>query len=313
MKNTFVVSVPFTGLGLYGGFRGNRWLRNRIKIFKQFVIPSLENQTDKDFVLWVAWREEERTNKYVLGLESWLSHFTDLKFKFTYHGIPIYDDKYNDKEAQERLFSAIQYSAPELLDLIGECDEVYWLLQPSDDLYHKDTIKNIKESFKDKEIQAVSYIAGYLCNYHTKQVLEYDPNTNPPFCAMKFTREQFIDPKKFIEHIGLKEDTPLYKKGTPYPSHEYLPMCLNTKYLNYRGFLVGTHGENISTHFNHPFGGKEVYNVLSNFGIENVEPIHLPKSLRKWIIRRLPYKWQKKFRYLFGEKLFNRFYNFIRS
>ena len=62
MEYKHLIYCPFTGLGLYGGFRGNRWLQNRIQIFKQFVIPSLKAQTNKDFTLWISWRPEEKNN-----------------------------------------------------------------------------------------------------------------------------------------------------------------------------------------------------------------------------------------------------------
>src|SRR3990167_2742486 len=56
IKNKFIhfFACPFTGLGLHAGFRGNVWLKNRIHIFEQFVLPSLLlNQTNTDFILWV--------------------------------------------------------------------------------------------------------------------------------------------------------------------------------------------------------------------------------------------------------------------
>lgn len=309
--------TPFTGLGLYGGFRGNRWLKNRIKIFKQFVIPSLQNQTDREFVHWISWREEEKKNPYVLELGKYLESINH-PYVFTFHGLCIWDDKYPDELARERMFQALHGSLPELLDAVPDCDEIHWLLVPSDDLYDRMTVESIKKAFKDKETEAVTYTKGYICNYHTKEILEYNPTTNPPFSAIKFPRKTFFDPGKHMNYIALKKDVNQYKAGTPQPSHEYLPDCLKTAYFEGRGFLVGCHGENISTHFNHPFGGhrlssEEAEICLLNFGILSTPKLTLPVSVRKAIIRRLPYRWQKRFRYIMGEKLYKWFYNFIRS
>lgn len=304
--------VPFTGLGLYNGFRGNRWLRNRIKVFETFVVPSLINQTDRDFTLWVCWRPEEKNNKYVKELFTKLQTIPNFRVVFTYGGVPMYDDKLEDAEAKEKLFETLRISLPELFDYASDCEEVYWLMQPSDDLYDRVTVESIKKSF-EQDIQAVSFKHGYLCNYNTLEVLEYNPNTNPPFAAIRFPRDVFFDVRKHMDYISLKADSGKYKAGTPLPSHEYLPGCLKTGYFEGRGFLVGTHGENISTHFNHPFGGRRVEGVLDLFGIQDVSPLKLPISFRKWLMRRLPYRWQRKLRYIFGELLFNRFYNWIRN
>lgn len=98
------------------------------------------------------------------------------------------------------------------------------------------------------------------------------------------------------------------------PSHEYLPKCLDTFYFEYRGFCVGCHGENVSTHFNHPFKGDKVGSqLLDNFGILNVPSFSLPTSRRKWLMRKLPHKWQKKLRYLLGEKLVGKIYEYLRK
>ncbi len=78
LKIKHLMYVPFTGLGLYNGFRGNRWLKNRIEIFKQFVIPSLLNQTDQDFILWVSWRREEKNNPIIKEFKQYLENIASM-------------------------------------------------------------------------------------------------------------------------------------------------------------------------------------------------------------------------------------------
>lgn len=299
MKPTFLICVPFTGLGLYGGFRGNRWLRNRIEIFKKFVVPSLLAQTDQDFILWVCWRNQERNNKHVQALGKWLAT-TSLQFVFSYSGVPFWDDKYSDDEARERLFFTLKDAMPSLINTISDA-EVYWLLQPSDDCYHRETVKSVRKAFEIPEVQAATYTQGYIMNYNTLEVKEYNPQTNPPFFAIKFPKEIFIDPGKHLNYTG------------PYKSHEYIGEKLTLARFEGRGFVVGCHGENISTHFNNPFGGVDTKVDLREFGLESVKPIILPVSLRKWLMRKLPYGWQRKLRYVFGEKLYSPIYNWLRN
>jgi hypothetical protein len=312
MTSKFIFGVPFTGLGLYGGFRGDRWLKNRIKIFEQFVLPSLLNQSDRDFALAIFWRPEERFNKIVRDFEERMSR-SGLQCKFIYSGILMYDDKYEDKRARERYGDALHSGLHELLDLAPDADYIYWMLQPSDDCYHRETVRSVKLAFQDPDTDAISGWGGYICNYKTGEVREYNPKTNPPFAAIKFERITFFDPARHLVYLGLKEDTEKYKAGTPLPSHEYLPKCLRTKYFGDRSFLVGCHGENISTFFNHPYGGQEVdQSILEFFGIRYVGRLKLKFSLRKWVMNKLPHPVRRKLRYWFGELIGQKIYEFLR-
>jgi len=299
--------TPFTGLGNFGGFRGNRWLRNRIKVFKQFVIPSLKNQVNKNFILWCSWRREEKKNPYVKELIEWLNGIKEFKTVHTFHGVCFWDDKYSDIEARSRLLMNLHGSIGELLDTIGEVDYIYMTIQPSDDCYDNNLVEGIQNLFTETPaVEAFGFTKGYIMDYRTKELAEYNPTTNPPFFTIKFPRDVFADPLKHANYTG------------PYKSHEYVGDKLAYGQIDERGFLVGIHGENISTVFNHPFKGQtimgeEKYKILKRFGIEDTPVLKIKVSLRKWILRKLPHRVQKKLRYIFGEKIFQRFYEFLRG
>lgn len=304
---------PFTGLGLYNGFRGNRWLRNRIKIFKQFVIPSLQAQTCQDFILWMSWRREERNNPIVKEFVEYLKS-TSIKNFHTFNGLCFYDDKHPDEEAKERLVNSIHTSMGEVLNNIGECDYILMTIQPSDDLYHKNAVAEIQRILSTTKLQAIGFTKGFMCNYLTKETAEYNPTTNPPFYTIKFPREVFENPQLHCQYTSLKMDVGKYKIGTPCPSHEYVGNCLKYGKMEVRGFLVGCHGYNVSTVFNHPFKGKTVnQEVLKDFGIYDTPLLKIRFSLRKRLLRMLPFHIQKKIRYWIGERFFNYLYNFLRN
>jgi len=295
--------VPFTGLGLYGGHRGKRWLRNRIKIFCQFVVPSLRAQSSQDFIIWVSWRPEDRGCKQIIQLEDFLqSIFTEERVMFTYSGVCFWDDKYDDKTAHNRLVTAIHGSLGELYNVIGEADSVLMTIQPSDDCYYSHAVEDIQNIFaSDPMLQAFGYSRGYVMDYVNLKIAEWNPRTTPPFYTIKFPREIFTDPFKHVSYAPIK-------------SHEYVKNHLKVIYSDARGFLVGTHGENISTIFNHPFKGQDVgLETLENFGLKDVSPLCIPVSFRKVLMRKLPHGWQRKLRYWFGERLYARIYNFLRS
>lgn len=307
--------VPFTGLGLYGGSRGNRWLRNRIQIFKQFVVPSMIAQTNQNFTVWVSWRREDKGNVYVEELQQYLVRtFGSDRVVFTYSGVCFYDDKYPDGEAKARLINAVHGAGMTLINYIGDVKDVVYTIQPSDDCYHSGMVEEVQTLLKETDYNAIGYKHGYIMSYPTGEVREYNPQTNPPFFSVRMPKETFIDPFQHVQFTALKQNVGKYSKGTPYPSHEYIGDCLKYLQLPKRGFLVGTHGENISTHFKHPYAGDQVdKTILNQFGILGVPPLKIRFSIRKQIMRKLPHNWQRKLRYLFGEKLYTSFYNFIRN
>lgn len=297
--------TPFTGLGLYGGHRGERWLKNRIQIFKQFVIPSLLAQTNKNFILWISWRYEERSCHIVKEFKEYLDSIQEFKTFFTYAGVCFWDDKYNNDEALKRLSEAIHGSIGEILNNIGEAETILMTIQPSDDCYYSRMVDEVQKELCNN-IDAVGYRYGYVGDYVNRRIAEWNPTTNPPFYTIKFKREIFIDPYKHMKFTG------------PYKSHEFVPDFLKYKTLETRGYLVGTHGENISTIFNHPFTqheylGSNILPILAKFGLENVPLLKLKSSLKKRLMRKLPREWQKRLRFIFGEKVFNVVYNWLRS
>ena len=301
-----LVYTPFSGLGLYNGFRGNGWLKNRIQIFKQFVIPSLQNQTNKDFTLWCSWRPEERHNPLVKELMEYMNR-TGLDCVHTFHGIVFWDDKYPDEIARDRLLTSLHGSLAELTDVVGEAQDVLMTIQPSDDMYHPKAFEWLRKAL-DGDRQFAGFNYGYIINYQTKELAEWNPNTHPPFFTIKFQRAVFLDPLKHFDYTG------------PYKSHEYAGQNMRCVELPERGFIVGTHSENISTVFDHPFKGRWISSDMQIvFGIQNIPPLVIEQSLRRLLFNKLPYRVKRKLRYLAGEKqtilrpLIKLFYDWIRG
>lgn len=303
MKTVTFLQVPFTGLGKIN--RGNAWLKNRIKIFKTFVIPSLQAQTSKDFILHCCWRPEEKGNKYVKELQVYLDSIKEFKTIHTFNGILFYDDKYEDSVARERLTTNLHATIGEMFDYFGDAEWVLAVLQPSDDCYEKHVIETLQWMFANEKWQAIGFSKGYICNYLTKEIANYDPKTNPPFATIKFPKEVFANALKHIEYVSMKRSNGKYKVGTPLPSHEYYADVFLDKYnvIDERGFIVGVHKQNISTSWQIPYKGEIASReVLKDFGIVDVPPIKLRIPLRKRLFFSLPYKVQRKLRYWFTEK-----------
>ena len=144
--------IPFLGLGRIS--RGDKWLKNRIKIFKQFVVPSLTNQDNLHFTLWFSWRPEDKTNPIIEEFHKHLTTLDRMSIVFTYDGLCFYDDKYPDLEAKQRLYNNLRRTLPYLKTHTDHADEVRITLQPSDDMY----LINVVEQIQDTEAEPFSII-----------------------------------------------------------------------------------------------------------------------------------------------------------
>ena len=246
-KNNFrhFFMVPFTGLGLYNGYRGDKWLKNRINIFNEYVLPSLINQTKKEFIVWICWRLEERQNEIVKEFMRMLEDIRGMRFVHTFGGIPFYDDKYDEDKANYRLYRNLEATLPELKDYVGDAEVVFMTIQPSDDMYFSRMAETIQCAWpEDKD--AMGFQRGYIMNYATKELAEYNPTTTPPFATIRFRAETFLDPRQHFQFTG------------PYKSHEFVKDHLREGFWEDRGFVVGTHGVNISTVWKHHYKGREI-------------------------------------------------------
>lgn len=233
MEKQIIFMVPFTGLGLHDGYRGDKWLERRIKIFKEYTLQALLNQKSLNYVLWMCFRPQEKANPQVKELEKHLNKLRGLTPVFTYYGIPFWDDKLSDNEAERKLKFCLRNSLPELKSHVQDFEWIYLMIQPSDDMYLSHVVGDLRN--EEPQVGTYGYKQGYIMNYHTKEIAEYNPDTNPPFYAICFDKETFLDPDKHFDYVGRCK------------SHEFIGDFIPIKYFGSRGFVVGTHGENIST------------------------------------------------------------------
>jgi hypothetical protein len=260
-----ILYCPFTGLGLHNGYRGDTWFKNRVRIFKEYTLKGLKNQTNKDFTLWISFRMEDSgkavIEEFINEMRKW-SNENKIDLLYSHNGVMFFDDKIDDNSS---FFQRLRAEFDRSWFWRGKIDNkewVYMTIQPSDDVYFKDAvdlIQKVSPGFK----KACGFKNGYLLNARNKELAEYNPTTHPPFYTIIFPREVFLDPLKHFNYIG------------PYKSHEEIPSLFEYVELPQRGFCVLVHGENISTVWNHPWRGKifnvpcEKDDILRSFGIHD--------------------------------------------
>lgn len=244
-----IVNIQFTGLGLSNGYRGDEWFENRINIYNNYTFKSLVNQTDKDFYIWLCFREEERNNPLINKINK-----TEQTF-LTFGGITIWDDKKQDEE--KGLLERIKKTIPEL-KFIKE--DVRLINLGSDDMYSIDTIERVnKEEFVPNRV--LTHRNGYVYNISSDRLAEWLPTTNPPFYCVMLKNEDLTNADRY------------YAWASRVKSHEFLPQVFDEKRMEDFKYMVVTHDYNISTIFNHPFKGNEFYydqdklKIKKQFGI----------------------------------------------
>jgi hypothetical protein len=231
------IYTPFLGRGKID--KGEKWLKERIEIFKEHTLKSLLNQTNKNFTHWISWRPKDKTNKQVEGLKEYLRSI-NYNFVFTYGGLAIWDDrkKREKTDLPKRLKTTLLYLTP----LVRGSKYIYQTILDSDDVYEEHTVEEIqRQPYREG---AFGYKNGFVINYSTGEMAEWNPLTCPPFYTIMFPEEVFLSPIKHLDYTGW------------YESHEYVPDKLEFKYLPSRRYGVGTHGNNLGTTWNHRFRGK---------------------------------------------------------
>lgn len=278
-----LVYVPFTGLGLKDGFRGDEWYRYRIKIFKDYTLKSLLNQTNRNFITWISFRPQEKFNPLTWELYEYMSKLRDYPFVFTFGGLCFYDDKFKD---EENLLKRLELTLPNLREV---CEGKKWVLEtlaPSDDMFHKDEMEEVQECVPLAKKAALTHDKGFLFNQQSQRLAEWNPTTNPPFYTLIYPKEIFLDPQKHFEYMA------------GFKSHEDIVRLFNCFALPDRRYCVLVHKKNISTNWWHPFRGKvfswrEGKEILKDFGIEIETPSAISGGMREMelIAKRLVKRW----------------------
>lgn len=265
-----IVAIPFTSVGLHGGMRGQKWLKERIEIFKNYTLKSLLNQEAKGFLTWFWFRPEERNNPLVKELDEYL---TNINFAhiFTFHGLMYHDDKFTNfnlktiirnmammgwdclrykqwkspieilrhsfSNKNKTLLSRLDKALYELRQRLPKgIDWIYLTRIDSDDMFHKDVMKLIQGQLP-QENRALIFEKGFILNKQTGQVADWTPTTCPPFWTIIFPFYMFFNP---VYHLN-------YYKN--YRSHESIPQIFDIVKLPDDNYLYLTHGKNISTYW----------------------------------------------------------------
>lgn len=286
MKKLHFVYIPFSGVGLHGGFRGNQWYAHRIEIFKNYTLKSLANQFNKDFVIWCSFRPEEANNILTRKIVDAISS-TGLRSIFTFDGLMYHDDKFTNYTLKTRGYNflrmlwdiwwykewknpleIIKYtwenknstlpmrvvkSLETLRDVFGtDYDWVYMTRLDSDDMFHREAV-NLIQSQEPNWKRSLVFDKGYIYNVQTSQLADWNPPTNPPFHTITFPAAVFFNPSDYLDYYG------------DFKTHEDATRVWNPIMMDMHKYMVSYHGKHISTDWISPLP-KRLYHIVKYKG-----------------------------------------------
>lgn len=261
---THIIHTSFTGRGKVP-YRGDEWLKYRIKLFKKYTLISLVNQTNHDFLHWISFRPEEENNPQVKQLFKILCGL-GYNCVFTFNGQPYWDDKKDNSDLQERFKKDLERLKPSI-----KGEYVYFTVIDSDDCFRSDVIELIQK-VKPQKKKAIVFKQGY-CLYSSKDSLyEWNPPDTPPFYTVIYPKDVFLNPENKFR----------YEKGVE--RHSDIPNVFHVEEIPGRLYLVVIHsnvkmplklGNQISTYFRswriwfkkHPYIGPQIKNELEKIKI----------------------------------------------
>ena len=252
-----IFSIPFTGKTPYSDNQTQTWYDFRAGIFEKYTLKSLENQTDKDFLIWLQFRPEEINNPTTKKIDKALKK-SKLDYIMTFNGPIMKEDRatWHNQDLIERA----EKSLKELEPKVKEFNYIYETNLDSDDMVYKDFVKVLKqEPFRERG--ALYQKDGFIYEISGRLAFWHNPISQQNYTIM-YPVDIFLDAKKHFE----------YQNGLD--SHEQIPEKFNAKEMPKGFYCAIIHGTNISTVWGHPFMGQEIFyeeekeSILKDFGIE---------------------------------------------
>jgi len=132
-----------------------QWTSKRIELFREYCLPSIINQTVKNFV-WLLYFDADTPEE----LKKFINDLTSLPFiNICYcKGIGDFDDNYI-REVKKRTMKSTEWIITTRID--------------NDDCLHKDAVKTIQENFVEKDKFLISLASGYVLNINDRTLSHY--------------------------------------------------------------------------------------------------------------------------------------------
>ncbi|MBN1599351.1 MAG: hypothetical protein JW894_13745 [Bacteroidales bacterium] len=120
------------------------WLDHRIELFQEYCLPSVINQSNKDFT-WLIYLDSETTHEYRQKIENLTNGYSLIKLR--------YADNYGEFIAKHTS-DIIHIKSPDKEYIITSRID-------NDDVVHFNYIDTVQKQFENQEFMAVNFIKTY--------------------------------------------------------------------------------------------------------------------------------------------------------
>ncbi len=143
------------------------WMDHRFNLFKQFCLPSIKNQSNKNFK-WLIYFDQN-TDKYYKEEFNKISQFNDFLIVKYVDGYSQFLKRYKDD-----------------LNDLRDKDKKYIITTrfDNDDCFHRDAIAMIQKQFDYQGYMAVNFIKGYQLQIEPKYYLYINYSFSNPFVSL---------------------------------------------------------------------------------------------------------------------------------
>ncbi len=223
------------------------WTKQRIKIFRQFCIPSVLNQSNKSFK-WLVFVDMDTPQLLKQEIKSLITYdFTDV----------IYLSGYNDFEKNYTKYISRNFTPKDKWVITTNLD--------NDDCLHRNAIKSIQENFVAKDNFLISLSRGYTLNLKDLTLSEYYYPTGPFISLVESTKKIIVGvrQKPHNEWLNLRKNT-LEQFLDLFKSNEKKTAAFISSGPMW---IQVIHGENVTNNF---YRGLPVLNNISltEFGVD---------------------------------------------
>jgi hypothetical protein len=162
-----------------------KWTVDRIGLFREYCLPSVLNQSCKEF-LWLIFFDSSTPDEFS-GFISELESFPFIRICYS-NGAQDFNERYTD-ELRKRMVNKINWIVTTRLD--------------NDDCLHKDAVDVIRKNFTQKHKFLISLASGYVLNINDKTLSHYYYPMSPFISLIENTDE---DIRGVFEKIHTKWD-----------------------------------------------------------------------------------------------------------
>ncbi len=163
-----------------------KWTRNRIALFTEYCLPSVLNQSTRDFT-WLIYFDADTPqefNDFIKRLET----FPFISICYC-RGIEDFNKTYF-REVRSRIGESVKWVITTRID--------------NDDSLHMDAVKVIQQNFTERHKFLISLASGYILNIHDKTLSHYFYPMSPFISLIEDTDKE---PEGVFEKIHTRWDS----------------------------------------------------------------------------------------------------------